>query len=958
MTPAQAVDHAAQSLLPGGRDTVVIKVWGLLPPGAEIRSTSGLVMITPAPGFSVYIDDHPTANLFHPVRYAFVDAASEQVSWVDSQYPPANEEQYHHISTAIGEKLLATPNVRPLNINSKPPPPTRGDRWAVLMNGGFNQSNNHVRYWNDLAFIYCTLTQIYSYSDDHILALCSDGQNPGPDQSNGQSSNPDLDRDGDADIMYSCVLSNVDYVFSQLSLQMDPGDQLFIFTTDHGSSSGGWNASQNLWNTEILTDAHFASLLAALPTEVTIVCTFEPCYSGGFLDNVVTVPGPVVASSACAYNQLSYATSNLQYDEYVFHWTAAVNGHDAYGVEADADYNDDSIVTMDEAYLYAHDHDNQNEDPQYADEPSNVGMGISLRASAAQALLLICDQYIDDVGGNNNGMADPGEDILMRISLYNVGTTMATGVVGTLYTSDPYATITQNMAVWPNLAHLQQAMGFPEYLMTISPQCPIGHVVSCSLHVTADSGYVTSLSTSFMVGSNQALPTGPDAYGYRAWDDMDGGEAHDYAWMEIAPQHGGLGNALNWMNPDDGTQTVNLPFTFRYYGQNFTQLSVCTNGWAALGATTTTDYTNSGIPNSDGPPNMLALFWRDLHAGYGGSQIATYFNASQHYFVVEYDSVALYAAQTNRQTFEVIFYDPNWYPTSTGDGVIVVQYKRVTDASTATFGIENQTETIGLQYGFNGLWDVHASWVQNYRTITFSTNVIGTPGAVDITLTPQNPPIVIPAAGGSFNYFVVLTNNGASPTTFSAWVMQYTPQGTWQGPMLGPINLTLPGGVSITRLRTQSVPGTAPAGTYVYRGYVGMYSATKWDSSSFTYYKLESGGWSPGPGDWSNCGESFAPYEVAMTTGGERLTGHGLNECQPNPFNAVTAINYQLWANSQVCLQVYDLGGRLVATLADGWQEAGEYRVTFDGSRLASGLYFVRMQTGDYSAVKKMMLLK
>jgi hypothetical protein len=83
----------------------------------------------------------------------------------------------------------------------------------------------------------------------------------------------------------------------------------------------------------------------------------------------------------------------------------------------------------------------------------------------------------------------------------------------------------------------------------------------------------------------------------------------------------------------------------------------------------------------------------------------------------------------------------------------------------------------------------------------------------------------------------------------------------------------------------------------------------------------------------------------------------------PNPFNPSTVASFELRVPSRVNLKVYDTAGRLVATLADGWRGAGSHEVTFDpagasGSRLASGLYFVRMQAGEYSAVRKMMLLK
>ncbi len=76
------------------------------------------------------------------------------------------------------------------------------------------------------------------------------------------------------------------------------------------------------------------------------------------------------------------------------------------------------------------------------------------------------------------------------------------------------------------------------------------------------------------------------------------------------------------------------------------------------------------------------------------------------------------------------------------------------------------------------------------------------------------------------------------------------------------------------------------------------------------------------------------------------------------PFNPTTAISYQLSANSLVSLQVYDLAGKLVATLVDGWRQAGNHQVAFDGSSLASGMYIYRLQAGDYSASGKMVLMK
>ena len=87
-------------------------------------------------------------------------------------------------------------------------------------------------------------------------------------------------------------------------------------------------------------------------------------------------------------------------------------------------------------------------------------------------------------------------------------------------------------------------------------------------------------------------------------------------------------------------------------------------------------------------------------------------------------------------------------------------------------------------------------------------------------------------------------------------------------------------------------------------------------------------------------------------------TTTALSQNYPNPFNAETNIGYVLAEAGNVNLSVYDISGRLVETLLDGYQEAGEHIVTWNASTVSSGVYFYKVTTSDYTATKMMNLLK
>jgi photosystem II stability/assembly factor-like uncharacterized protein len=78
----------------------------------------------------------------------------------------------------------------------------------------------------------------------------------------------------------------------------------------------------------------------------------------------------------------------------------------------------------------------------------------------------------------------------------------------------------------------------------------------------------------------------------------------------------------------------------------------------------------------------------------------------------------------------------------------------------------------------------------------------------------------------------------------------------------------------------------------------------------------------------------------------------------PNPFNPTTNIQYDLPKNVFVSIKIYDLLGREIKTLVNEYKNAGSYIVSFNGSELASGVYFYRIQAGSFVQVKKMLMIK
>jgi subtilisin-like proprotein convertase family protein len=190
------------------------------------------------------------------------------------------------------------------------------------------------------------------------------------------------------------------------------------------------------------------------------------------------------------------------------------------------------------------------------------------------------------------------------------------------------------------------------------------------------------------------------------------------------------------------------------------------------------------------------------------------------------------------------------------------------------------------------------------------------------------------------------------------------------------ITLTAPNG----QVRTL-VNGNGSSGDHILTFFVdGQTSVTNtsflppWSNICSSVQTLGNFGGSVAQGNWILTVSDIAGGDVGVLQGwgiriNNSLTGNSqivnsvpvkfsLYQNYPNPFNPVTIIKYDIAKGSDVKLVVYDLLGREVKTLVSEFVNAGTYEISFDGSDLSSGTYFYKIIAGDYTEIRKMVILK
>ena len=381
-------------------------------------------------------------------------------------------------------------------------------------------------------------------------------------------------------------------------------------------------------------------------------------------------------------------------------------------------------------------------------------------------------------GAGTNGLLDPGETSTLTVTLRNVGTYSSEELTGILTCESDKVTILDGSGSFSAIAPEMTGNNSGDTFELTTPMTTFpGTKVSLILQLTSVSGFDQLVEIEMYLGiPNSDDPLIPDDYGYYCYDDTDIGyipvpSFND--WVEISRITQPL-NLPDYGEDDDCSIVVSFPpeFSFRYYGQDYDRITVCSNGWASLGSTWMCNFRNFPIIGAQVAPACLAPFWDDLKMTSGGGtngKVFAYYDDAASKYIIEWHDVQNRDGNNSLQTFEIVLYDPILYPTPTGDGIIDFFYEIVNNNGNehnATVGIATPWNGDGVSYTYANQYPPGAVALHNGQAIRFTTQTNETMEPPVIEVTPALLIIDIPE-GEVGSGDISIANNGASMLVYN-----------------------------------------------------------------------------------------------------------------------------------------------------------------------------------------------
>ena len=335
------------------------------------------------------------------------------------------------------------------------------------------------------------------------------------------------------------------------------------------------------------------------------------------------------------------------------------------------------------------------------------------------------------------GDIGPGLRSEISVPIRNRGDQATVELEAQLGSLSSFAMVTSFESHYPVIGIRQEVMpDGADFAITVDPTTVPGSIAHFQL-ILSGGPVQDTLHFSLPVGvPAEGAPLAPDNYGYIAIDSGDDevvwGETPVYDWIEICPWEeedpNMVGQQINIMmgEEQDTSILLNLPFPFIYYGEEFNQITVCSNGWIAVGdQTELVNQQNWVMPGFDGAFGMLAVFWDRLFWNMENDGLFSFHDEENGRFVIEWvTGVENRGGERSDNKFEIILFDAERYPSATGDCQILFQYHTVNNVQDqweanahATVGISSPDGKDGLLYSY---WNIEPE----------SCNELGPEGAI------------------------------------------------------------------------------------------------------------------------------------------------------------------------------------------------------------------------------------
>nr|HPN39760.1 C25 family cysteine peptidase [Melioribacteraceae bacterium] len=448
---------------------------------------------------------------------------------------------------------------------------------------------------------------------------------------------------------------------------------------------------------------------------------------------------------------------------------------------------------------------------------------------------------------------------------------------------------------------------------------------------------------------------GPDSFGYK-WVDSDVSNGPAFEWNDISTTGT---EATNWVATgtysakDEGYTTLNMGLNFKFYGSVYSTVYVTSNGFLTFVQPSGSSFTNASIPNSSAPNNYIAPFWDDLDGKTTGK---VFYKSEGNKFIVQYYNWSKYSG-TGVLNFQVVLYS---------SGKIMYYYNECTATlNSATIGIENATGSIGLQIAKDANYvkpnlavkiSAEPEWMfmNNINALIYN----GNSAKVNLNVNTDD------LEDGIYSLDLKIKSNDPNNTV-----------------ILVPVNLTVGNIIPVELISfNASIKNNTVA--------INWLTATETNNSGFEIErKSDSKSWEKvgfvkGKGSTTEKQE-YSFVDVLENVKSDKLIYRlkqidfdgkvnysktievlfapqtfSLEQNFPNPFNPSTTIRFGLPTKSNVSLKIFNSLGQLVDEIINGNYEAGYYSIQFNASHLSSGIYYYRLETEEFSQIKKMALIK